>query len=261
MSEYKNLLVEIKNKTLVITINRERSMNSLSTDTVKELQKVFDAYENNEDIRCVILTGAGGKAFVAGADIAELAELDEKTGRIFSERGLKLMRTIQDFPWPVIAAVNGFALGGGCELALACDFRLAATTAKLGQPEVNLGVITGFGGSQRLPRIVGRGKATQLILTGEMITAQEAHRIGLVDEVYSPEELMPKAMAMAETIASKGPVAIRLSKECINKGLEGSLEDGCELEEEKFGEVCGTKDKLEGTKAFLEKRNPNFTNS
>lgn len=261
MPDYKNLLVEVKNTTLVITINREKSLNSLSVDTIKELQVVFDEFEENENIRCVILTGAGGKAFVAGADIEELSQLDTKSGQKFSKRGLKLMESIQDFPWPVIAAVNGYALGGGCELALACDIRLASANAKLGQPEVNLGVITGFGGSQRLPRIVGRGKASQLILTGEMISAQEAYRIGLVDEVYAPEELMPKAIAMAETIAFKGPVAVKLSKYCINKGLEESLEDGCELEEEKFGEICGTKDKNEGTRAFLEKRKPNFTNS
>ncbi|MGH8015824.1 MAG: enoyl-CoA hydratase/isomerase family protein [Candidatus Zixiibacteriota bacterium] len=261
MSEYQNLLIEIKNATLLITINRERSMNSLSTDTIKDLQNAFDEYENKADIRCVILTGAGGKAFIAGADIAELAELDIKSGQKFSKRGLKLMRTIQDFPWPVIAAINGYALGGGCELAQACDIRLASANAKLGQPEVNLGVMTGFGGSQRLPRLVGRGKATQLILTGEMISAQEAHRISLVDEVYPPEELMPKALAMAELIASKAPLAIKFSKYCINKGLEESLVDGCELEEEKFGEVCGTSDKIEGTRAFLEKRKPNFTNS
>ncbi len=261
MSENKNLLVEVRNSTLLITINRERSLNSLSIETTNELQDVFDSYQNNDQIRCVIITGAGGKAFVAGADIAELLQLNAKSGNLFSANGMKLMKSIQDFKWPVIAAINGFALGGGSELALACDIRLASTNAKLGQPEVNLGVIPGFGGTQRLPRIVGRGKATQLILTGEIISAQEAHRIGLVDEVYSPEELMPKALAMAEMIASKGPVAIKLSKECINKGLEKSLEGGCELEEEKFGEVCGSKDKNEGTKAFLEKRKPNFSNS
>jgi enoyl-CoA hydratase len=260
MSGYVNILIETKDQTLVITINRERAMNSLSSDTVKDLQDAFTSHKNDENIRCVILTGAGTKAFVAGADIAELAKLDEKSGQKFSERGLRLMETIQNFPWPVIAAINGYALGGGCELALACDIRLASTNAKMGQPEVNLGVITGFGGSQRLPRIVGRGKATQLILTGEMISAQEAHRIGLVDEVYPPEELISKALAMAETIATKGPIAVKLSKFCINKGLEETLNDGCKIEEEKFGEVCGTKDKSEGTKAFLEKRKPNFTN-
>lgn len=261
MSAYKNLLVEVKGATLVVIVNREKSMNSLSVETIKELQDVFDDYEDSKNIRCVIITGAGNKAFVAGANIEELSELDLKSGGKFSKRGLRLMKSIHNFPWPVIAAVNGYALGGGCELALACDIRLASANAKLGQPEVNLGVITGFGGSQRLPRIVGRGKATQLILTGEMISAQEAHRIGLVDEVYAPEELMPKSLAMAEVIASKGPVAIKLSKYCINQGLEGSLENGCEIEEEKFGEICGTKDKTEGTRAFLEKRKPNFTNS
>ena len=261
MPDYKNLLVEVKNTTLVITISREKSMNSLSIETTKELQDVFDDYEDNKQIRCVIITGAGRKAFIAGADISELSQLDAKSGQKFSQNGMKLMHSIQDFKWPVIAAINGYALGGGCELALACDIRLASANAKLGQPEVNLGIIPGFGGTQRLPRIVGRGKATQLILTGEMITAQEAYRIGLVDEVYPPEELMPKALAMAEMIASKGPLAVNISKHCINKGLEKSLEEGCELEEEKFGKVCGTKDKTEGTKAFLEKRKPNFTNS
>lgn len=261
MPDYKNLLVQVKNTTLLITINREKFMNSLSIETIKELRDVFSEYKSDGQIRCVVITGAGTKAFVAGADIAELSQLDFKSGESFSHNGMKLMNAIQDFPWPVIAAINGYALGGGCELALACDIRLASANAKMGQPEVNLGVITGFGGSQRLPRIVGRGKATQLILTGEIITAQEAHRIGLVDEVYPPEELMPKALAMAELIASKGPVAVKLSKYCINKGLEDSLEDGCELEEKKFGEVCGTNDKTEGTKAFLEKRKPNFSNS
>ncbi len=261
MSGYNNLLVEVKNTTLVIIVNREKSLNSLSVETTKELQAVFDEYENSQLIRCVIITGAGSKAFIAGADISELSQLDAKSGQKFSHNGMKLMQAIQDFPWPVIAAINGYALGGGSELALACDIRLASANAKLGQPEVNLGIIPGFGGSQRLPRLVGRGKATQLILTGEMITAQEAHRIGLVDEVYSPEELIPKALAMAELIASKGPMAVQLSKYCINKGLDELLEDGCKLEEEKFGEVCGTKDKTEGTKAFLEKRKPNFTNS
>ncbi len=261
MSEYKNLLVEVKNSTLVITINREKSLNSLSMETTKELQDVFDDFEDNQQIRGVIITGAGTKAFVAGADIAELSGLDIKSGQQFSKRGMELMQSIQDFPWPVIAAINGYALGGGSELALACDIRLASANAKLGQPEVNLGIIPGFGGTQRLPRIVGRGKATQLILTGEMISAQEAYRIGLVDEVYPPEELMPKALAMAELIASKGPMAVKFSKVCINRGLDESLEDGCELEEEKFGEVCGTKDKTEGTKAFLEKRKPNFSNN
>ena len=244
----------------MITINREKSMNSLSMETVNELQKAFDSNHKNDNIRCVIITGAG-KAFIAGADISEIQKLDAKGGKKFAENGMKLMKTIQDFPWPVIAAINGFALGGGCELALSCDIRMASSNAKFGQPEVNLGVMCGFGGTQRLPRLVARGKATQLILTGEMINADEAHRIGLVDEVYQAEELMSKAVAMAEIIASRGPVAVKLSKNCINKGLEMTLKEGCDLEEEKFGEICGTDDKTEGTSAFLEKRKPNFTNS
>ena len=242
----------------MVTINRERALNSLNIETIAELQSVFDEYKNDSDIRCVIVTGAGSKSFVAGADIAELAELDHAGGETLSRNGLKLMQTIQDFPWPVIAAINGFALGGGCELALACDIRLASSKAKLGQPEVSLGLIPGYGGTQRLARLVGRGKATQLIMTGEMIRAEEAHRIGLVDELWEPEELMDKVQAMADEIATKGPLAIKKAKECINGGLEMTLSDGCNLEMKNFADVCGTSDKTEGTKAFMEKRKPDF---
>ncbi len=207
----------------------------------------------------MILTGAGEKAFVAGADIPELADLDVRTGADLSGRGLYLMKTIQNFPKPVIAAINGFALGGGCELAMACDIRLASEKAKLGQPEVNLGIIPGYGGTQRLSRLVGRGKAMQMILTGELINAQEAHRIGLVDEVYPPDQLMPKALEMARTICTKGPLAVSMAKECINRGLDVNLTAGCDLEKANFGSICGTGDKNEGMEAFLEKRSPKFT--
>ena len=169
------------------------------------------------------------------------------------------MKTIQNFPKPVIAAINGFALGGGCELAMSCDIRLASEKAKLGQPEVGLGIIPGYGGTQRLPRFVGRGKALQLFLTGEMISAQEAHRIGLIEEVYPPDQLMPKAMEMAEAICSKGPLAIQMVKECVNRGLDVILTAGCDLEKANFGSICGTGDKNEGMEAFLEKRKPSFT--
>lgn len=262
MADYKNIIIEkkgAKNNILFVTINREKALNALNKETVAELQNAFDAYKADASVACVIVTGAGEKSFVAGADITEIHELNAQSGDTFSQTGLRLMQTIQDFPRPVIAAVNGFALGGGCELAMACDFRLASEKAKLGQPEVNLGIIPGYGGTQRLPRLVGMGKAKQLTFTGEIITAQEAHRIGLVDEVYAPDQLIAKAMEIAETIASKGPVAVSVSKECINQGMEVSQLEGCRIEQKKFGQVCGTADMKEGTKAFMEKRKADFT--
>jgi len=259
MTEYKNLLIEKNEAILIIKINRESALNALNKETVNELQQLFSYYWSDESIKCVIVTGAGEKAFVAGADIPELADLDVRSGAEFSARGLFLMKTIQNFPKPVIAAINGFALGGGCELAMACDIRLASEKAKMGQPEVNLGIIPGYGGTQRLSRLVGRGKAMQLIFTGEMINAQEAYRIGLVNEVYPHEQLMDKAMEMAQQICSKAPIAISLAKECINRGLDGTLTAGCDLEKANFGQVCSTGDKNEGIEAFLEKRKPSFT--
>lgn len=258
MSEYKNIVVEIADGIMTVTINREKAMNALNRETIDEMQQLFSHNWTNDDIKCVIITGAG-KAFVAGADITELAKLDPQGGVDTAARGQYLMKSIQNFPKPVIAAVNGFALGGGCELAMACDIRLASAKAKLGQPEVSLGIIPGYGGTQRLSRLVGRGKAMQLILTGDMINAEEAHRIGLVDEVYAPEELMDKANEMAKKIASKGPVAIQIAKECINRGLDVNLSAGCDFEKANFGLTCGTKDKVEGMTAFMEKRKPEFT--
>ena len=259
MSEYQNIIVEVKGHVLVVTINRERALNALNRDTVSELQKMLSFYWSDDNIRVVVITGAGAKAFVAGADITEIAELGVRTGTDFAAHGLYVMKTIQNFPKPVIAAINGFALGGGCELAMACDIRVASEKAKFGQPEVTLGIIPGFGGTQRLSRLVGRGKAMQLILTGDMIDAAEAYRIGLVDEVYPHDELLDKAMAMAETIASKGPLATVMAKECINRGLDSTLTAACDLEKVNFGQICATGDKNEGCEAFLEKRKPEFT--
>ncbi len=259
MNSYNNLVVEVKDEVVVVQINRERALNALNKETIEELQKFFSYYWSDEKIKCVIVTGGGAKAFVAGADITELADLDVRGGNETSARGLYLMKTIQNFPKPVIAAVNGFALGGGCELALACDIRLASEKAKFGQPEVNLGIIPGYGGTQRLPRIVGRGKAMQLILTGDIIDSAEAYRIGLVDEVYPHDELMDNALKMANKIASKGPIAIELAKESINRGLDGTLTAGCDLEKANFAQTCGTGDKNEGMEAFLEKRPAKFT--
>jgi len=259
MAEYKNLLVEKKDAILIVKINRERALNALNKETVLELQQLFSFHWTDDTIRCVLLSGAGEKAFVAGADIPELADLDVRAGGELSARGLYLMKSIQNFPKPVIAVINGFALGGGCELAMACDIRLASEKAKLGQPEVNLGIIPGYGGTQRLSRLVGRGKAMQLILTGDLISAQEAYRIGLVDEVYPADQLWEKAFAMAETICSRGPLAVAASKECINRGLDTNLSAGCDLEKATFAGICGSGDKNEGMEAFLEKRKPNFT--
>ncbi len=259
MAEFKNILIEKTDDIRVVKINRERALNALDKETIAELQEFFTNHWSDDSLHCVILTGAGEKAFVAGADITELAQLDVRSGNELSARGNYLMKTIQYFPKPVIAAINGFALGGGCEMAMACDIRLASEKAKLGQPEISLGIIPGFGGTQRLPRLVGRGKAMQLILTGGMINAQEAHRIGLVDEIYPPEQLMDKAMEMAKLICSKGPVAVALAKECVNRGLDVSLPIGCDFEKANFAQVCGTDDKTEGCKAFLEKRPAKFT--
>lgn len=259
MTDYKNVLVEKHDEVLVVKINRERALNALNRETIEELQQLFSFYWSDEKVRCVIVTGNGGKAFVAGADINELADTDIRSGNDLSARGLYLMKTIQNFPKPVIAAVNGFALGGGCELALACDIRLASEKAKFGQPEVNLGILPGYGGTQRLPRLVGKGKALQLILTGEMIDAQEAYRIGLADEIYPHEELMDKAMEMAKLICSKAPIGIELAKESVNRGLDMSLALGCDLERANFSQTCATGDKNEGMEAFLEKRPPKFT--
>jgi len=259
MTDYKNLLVEKQDAVLIVKINRERALNAMNKETVADLQQLFSYHWSDDTIRCVIITGSGEKAFVAGADIPEIGELDVRSGAELSARGLYMTKTIQNFPKPVIAAINGFALGGGCELAMACDIRLASEKAKLGQPEVNLGIIPGYGGTQRLPRLVGRGKAMQMILTGEIISAQEAYRIGLVDEIYPPDQLMTKALEMAKLICSKAPLAIAAAKECINRGLDIQLSAGCDLEKANFGSICGTGDKNEGVEAFLEKRSAKFT--
>lgn len=258
MTDYNNVIIEQKDKVLIVTISREKTLNALNCETVKELQDIFSNHWSDENVGCVIITGAG-KAFVAGADITEIAKLDSISGAEFSNLGNYLMKTIANYPKPVIAAINGFALGGGSELALACDIRLASEKAKLGQPEVNLGIIPGYGGTQRLARLVGPGKAKQLILTGEMIDAREAHRIGYVEAVYPPEELMDKAIEMANVICSKAPLAISMAKECINRGLDTSLSVGIDFEKVNFGQTCATADKNEGCNAFLEKRKAEFT--
>lgn len=258
MNRFKTILVETEGPVAKVTINRPRVLNALNNEVLSELEAFFHHQQTDESIHCVLLTGAGDKAFVAGADIRELAAMDRDAGTAHALKAQRLMQTIQDFPVPVIAVINGFALGGGCELALACDIRLAATTARLGQPEINLGLIPGFGGTQRLARLVGRGKAMRSILTGAMIAAEDALRIGLVDEIYPPEELMPAAIAMANEIASKSRPAVALAKTAIHRGLDETLPDGCRIEAECFGRACATAEKTEGISAFLEKRAPRF---
>lgn len=256
--EYKNITFGKDGPLAIVTIDRPTVLNALNDETIAELDHCFSVIAGDDGILCVILTGSGEKSFVAGADINELAVCDVISGRAKCDRGQALLFKIENLRQPVIAAINGFALGGGCEIALACDIRLASEKAKIGQPEVSLGIIPGYGGTQRLSRLIGRGKASQMILTGDHINAGEALRIGLVDEVYAPEELMPKAREMALKIASKGPLAIKAAKEAIKLGPDVDLKSGCEHEASLFAGICASEDKSEGIKAFLEKRKAEF---
>jgi len=255
--DYANIKVEMDGNIATLTINRPKALNALNDETITEIEKAFDELEKGGEARVMILTGEG-KAFVAGADIGELRDADGEGGKRISSKGNALFKRIEDSDIVSIAAVNGFALGGGCEIAMACDMRFASDAARLGQPEVNLGVIPGYGGTQRLSRLVGKGKAKELILTGDMIDADEALRIGLVEKVVPAENLMEVVKKTAGKIASKGPAAVRLSKKAINYGSETNLADGIHFEIEKFKEVFETEDKNEGTTAFLEKRKPEF---
>src|SRR6185437_9544400 len=253
-----NVKFEKKNKIAYVTIDRPKVLNALNAATMGELQEVFTELAADKDIRVVILTGGGEKSFVAGADINELARNNPVVAKAYTHRGQAVLDLIENLGKPVIACINGFALGGGCEIAMACTMRLASETAKLGQPEVKLGIIPGYGGTQRLPRLVGKGVASQLLLTGEMITAQEAHRIGLVNEVVAPSELIPRAEAIAAKIIANGPLAVQYTMEAVNKGMEMPLAEGLYLEAVLFGAACATEDKKEGTTAFLEKRAAQF---
>lgn len=257
--DYKNLLVEIKNAIALVTINRPDKLNALNKETLEELEKVFDRVKLDDTIDCIIITGSGEKAFVAGADISELNQQNGIGGEEFARFGQNVFSKIENIGKPVIAAVNGFALGGGCELSLACHIRLASEKAKFGQPEVNLGVIPGYGGTQRLAKLINSGRAMEFILTGDMFDAQEAYRLGLVNHVYSTDELIPKAFEMAEKIVSKGQLAVRLSVKAVKASEKMNLQEGIENEAALFGLACSTEDFQEGTKAFLEKRKPNFT--
>ncbi|KJS19229.1 MAG: crotonase [Clostridiaceae bacterium BRH_c20a] len=253
-----NITLNLEGAIAEVTINRPKALNALNSLTLKELGKVINDLAENQDIRCVIITGSGEKAFVAGADISEMQGKKPLEGRTFARLGQKVFSAIENMPQVVIAAVNGFALGGGCELAMACDIRLASTKGKFGQPEVTLGIVPGFAGTQRLPRLIGKGLAKELIYTGDMIDAAEAYRIGLVNKVYDPEILMDKAREMAAKIASRGPSAVTLAKSAINNGMNMDDESAYNYEAEVFGLCFATEDQKEGMAAFLEKRKAEF---
>src|SRR5690349_3616479 len=253
-----NVLYEKKNGIAYVTVNRPKVLNALNTPTWKDLRTAFEDARDDAAVRGVILTGAGDKAFIAGADIGELAQVTAFEAEQSSRFGQDVLDLIENLGKPVIAAVNGFALGGGCETAMACTIRIAVDTAKFGQPEVKLGLVPGGGGTQRLPRLVGKGRALQLILSGEMINAQEAYRIGLVNEIVPANELITQAEAILKQIFSNAPIAVKYSLEAVNNGLETSQTEGLSLEASLFGLCAGTEDKKEGTQAFLQKRAAQF---
>jgi enoyl-CoA hydratase len=257
---FENLLLNIQNSIAVVTINRPDKLNALNKKTLSELETVFQKLKDDDSVKVVIITGGGEKAFVAGADITELNKLDMIGAKEFAENGQRVFNIIQNFDKPVIAAVNGFALGGGSELALACHFRIASENARFGQPEINLGIIPGYGGTQRLTRLINSGLAMEYILTGDMIDSAEALRIGLVNKVFPQKELLDKVREIAGKIASKGMHAIRYSIKAVNAASQMSLNEGQTFEAGLFALVCGTEDAKEGTSAFLEKRKPEFKN-
>ncbi|MEW6319987.1 MAG: enoyl-CoA hydratase-related protein [Acidobacteriota bacterium] len=255
---FENLLIERDGAVAVVTINRPKVLNALNGPTLDELRRALVDLRADGSVRAIVLTGAGEKAFVAGADINELATLTPVEGKEHGRNGQTLFDFIEQLGKPVIAAINGFALGGGCELAMACTIRLAADTARLGQPEVNLGIIPGYGGTQRLPRLVGKGRALEMLLTGDMVDAARAHEMGLVNRVVPAAELMAEARKLAHALAAKAPVAVRYILEAVHHGLDVALADGQMLETALFGAVASTDDMREGTRAFLEKRKPAF---
>jgi enoyl-CoA hydratase/carnithine racemase len=253
-----NVLYEKKGAIAYVTVNRPTVLNALNTPTWKDLRTAFENARDDAAVRGVILTGSGNKAFIAGADIGELAHVTAFEAEQSSRFGQDVLDLIENLGKPVIAAVNGFALGGGCETAMACTIRIAVDTAKFGQPEVTLGLVPGGGGTQRLPRLVGKGYALQIILSGEMISAQEAHRIGLVNEVVAAADLIARAEVILRKIATNAPIAVKFALEAANKGMETSQSEGLLLEASYFGLCAATEDKKEGTTAFLEKRAPQF---
>jgi enoyl-CoA hydratase len=255
---YENVLLQRDGAVSTLTVNRPKALNALNPATVDELLQCCDEIRRDRTVRCLIVTGAGEKAFVAGADIAAMVAMTPMQGREFSRRGQQLMLALEELPIPVIAAVNGFALGGGLELTLACDLAIASQSAKFGQPEINLGIIPGFGGTQRLPRRVGIAAARLMIYSGEMIGADEALRLGLVNRVVAPAELMAEARKLAATLADKAPIALQQAKAAITAGSEIDLQDGCRYEAEAFTVTFGSGDRTEGMRAFLDRRRPAF---
>jgi enoyl-CoA hydratase len=255
---YQHLLVDRDGAVAVVTINRPDKRNALNSETIDELRRAILALKHDDGVRAVVMTGAGDKAFIAGADINELAVQTPVGGREHAHRGQHVLDLIETMGKPVVAAINGVALGGGCELAMACTIRIAADTARLGQPEINLGLMPGYAGSQRLARLVGKGRALEILLTGDAITAAEAHRIGLVNRVVPAAELMAEARTLAAALAEKAPIAARYIIDAVNRGLEMSSAEGELYEATLFGLVSTTEDMREGTRAFLEKRKPQF---
>jgi enoyl-CoA hydratase len=255
---YQNLIVEKGDGIAQITLNRPNVLNALNAVTIGELDMAIGDAIGDDEIGAVIVTGAGDKAFAAGADIAEIAAHDAKSGRAMAERGQRVLRRLETMGKPSIAAVNGFALGGGCEVAMACTIRIASEKARFGQPEVNLGIIPGYAGTQRLPRLVGKGVAMDLTLSGRVIDAEEALRIGLVTRVVPHGELMSSARTLADTLLAKGPLALRAAMDVIDRGYDIDFKSACELEAKSFGELCASDDMKEGTAAFLEKRRADF---
>jgi enoyl-CoA hydratase len=254
-----NIRYELRPPLAQVTIDRPKVLNALNKLSMTELEQVFLDLRQNDAVRAVLLTGAGEKAFVAGADINEFASLSPLEGERLSSRGHRIFHLIETCGKPVIACINGYALGGGCELLLACTLRIASSNARLGQPEVKIGIIPGYGGTQRLPRLIGKGAALKMILTGEPITATEALRLGLVDEVVEPAQLLARAEQIAQTIAGMAPLAVRDAIRAVNSGYDLPLASGLELEASLFGLSCSTHDKDEGARAFLEKRAPNWS--
>jgi len=248
------ITLERSNGIAIVTLNRPDKLNALNAEVLDALNDAFTSLASDDDVRAVVVTGAGPKAFAAGADISELHEQDAPSGKRFAERGQRVFNLIERLGKPVIAAVNGFALGGGCELAMACHMRFASTTARFGQPEINLGIIPGYGGTQRLPKLVGMAKAYELVLSGDMIDAAEAHRLGLVNRLYAPEELVAQSVAFAEALAAKAPLALFACLEAVQAAGDVSGLEGLYMEASIFGRTCGTADFKEGTKAFLDKR-------
>lgn len=256
---YENVILEREGEIAILTVNRPKVLNALNGATLDDIEAAVDEVRMDDGVRVLIVTGAGDKAFVAGADINQINQLPSASaGVAMSRHGQEVFFKLERLDKPVIAAINGFALGGGCEVAMACDIRIAADTARLGQPEINLGIIPGYAGTQRLPRLVGKGAAKLMIYTGEMVKAEEALRIGLVDKVVAASELLDEAKALAKQLLAKSPIALAVAKRSIDLGMEVDLDRGSAIEAMNFGIACSTEDKNEGTSAFLEKRKPIF---